>query len=302
VELDNQNISTVTIYGTPTPVHNIPVNFTISTYPAGAEGFSLSKSSETTNIQGIADVQLKLGNIPAEYGVTATCPDCVPEQNSVTFSCCGKLHTDEFRQFDERWKSEHYDNICSTEPPGTGRYRPVYSCDDAIFNKPEYRNKKYQFTIWGKGCALSALATLINYYKEKYNLQISSTTPKDLNNWLSENYVIENHKKIACYSDKGDVEFSCVSKYSNGKIKKSKIIDIDILSIPRDKLLKIIDDEIIKQKPVIIKISNFKHYVLVIGKCKDKYLTSDPAGKIILYDPNPNKSELKSYRTFYKNY
>ena len=103
MELDNQNISTVTIYGTPTPAQNIPVNFTISTYPAGATGQELTIISTRTNPNGQAITRLRLGNIPAEYGVTATCSDCVPEFSSVTFTCCGKLHTDEFRQGDNRW-------------------------------------------------------------------------------------------------------------------------------------------------------------------------------------------------------
>jgi len=285
VELVNQNISTVTIYGTTTRVQNIPVNFTISTYPAGAEVFSLSKSSETTNNQGIADVQLKLGNIPAEYGVRAECPSCVPEFSSVTFTCCGKLKTDEFKQFDDRWKSEHYDNICSTEPPKTGRYRPVYSCDDPIFDKPEYRNKKYQFTIWGKGCALSALATLINYYKDKYNLPISSTTPKDLNNWLSENY---SPKKEACFDKNGNLNFYCINSYTNGKVEFLGFMDI--IDYNREQLINQTNNDINAGLPVILKISNPIHYILVIGKCGVGFIVSDPEGKISIYDPRGNRS------------
>ncbi|MFA6435501.1 MAG: hypothetical protein WCW52_12495, partial [Elusimicrobiales bacterium] len=40
-------------------------------------------------------------------------------------TCCGKLKNDDFKQNDDKWKMEHYDNICSTEAAGTGRYRPV---------------------------------------------------------------------------------------------------------------------------------------------------------------------------------
>jgi len=278
-------ISTVTIYGTTNPVKEIPVNFTISTYPAGATGQELTIISTRTNQNGQAMTQLKLGNIPAEYGVTAFCPSCIPEFSSVTFTCCGKLKTDDFKQFDERWKSEYYDNICSTEPAGTGRYRPVYSCDDPIFDKPEYRDKKYQFTIWGKGCALSALATLINYYKDKYNLPISSTTPKDLNNWLSENY---SPKKEACFDKNGNLNFYCINSYTNGKVEFLGFMDI--IDYNREQLINQTNNDINAGLPVILKISNPIHYILVIGKCGVGFIVSDPEGKISIYDPRGNRS------------
>ena len=57
--------SLVNIFGSTIPAREIGVDFTISTYPAGAAGFFLSKSSEATNPQGQADVLLRLGDIPA---------------------------------------------------------------------------------------------------------------------------------------------------------------------------------------------------------------------------------------------
>jgi len=150
------------------------------------------------------------GNGISLYYLTAKCWDCVSEQNSVRFVCCGKLKTDEFKQNDERWKKSDYDNICSTEPVESGRYRPVYSCDNPIFNKPEYKDKKYKFTIWGKGCALTALATLINYYKNTYNLPISSTNPKELNVFLSSH----TYNDELCYNKMGKINFSCIEVYT----------------------------------------------------------------------------------------
>ncbi|MBU4446024.1 MAG: fibronectin type III domain-containing protein, partial [Elusimicrobia bacterium] len=266
--------SLVNIFGTTNPASDIGINFTISTFPAGAEGQELSKSSEATNQNGLASTQLTLGNIPAEYGVTATCNSCEASASSVTFTCCGKLKNDDFKQFDDEWKSEHYDNICSTSPAGM-KNRPVYSCDDPIFNNTPYT--KYEFNIRAKGCGLSALATVINYYRDAYNLPISSTTPKNLNTFLKE--------KAGCYTDKGGVNFKCVKEYGNNIRFKERM---DTPKIVRDDLIKTTTEDINEGLPVILKISKSIHFILAIGICEDKFIVSDPGisnPEVVLYDP-----------------
>ncbi|MEA3307517.1 MAG: fibronectin type III domain-containing protein [Elusimicrobiota bacterium] len=79
----NPLVSLVNIFESTNPASGKEVSFSISTFPAGATGQSLTKSSEATNAQGLADVQLRLGDIPAEYGVTATYSDCIPESSRV---------------------------------------------------------------------------------------------------------------------------------------------------------------------------------------------------------------------------
>jgi len=271
--------SLVNIFGSTIPAREIGVDFTISTYPAGAAGFFLSKSSEATNPQGQADVLLRLGDIPAEYGVTATCNTCEASASSVTFTCCGKLPNDDFKQSDLSWGTTHYDNICSTEPPNTGNYRPVYTCSAPIFNNPQYQ--KYKFTVRAKGCALSSLATLINFYKETHDLAVSSTTPLLLNVFLGNNVASGTN----CYSKQGAVSFECVKKYSSN-IKFNEKSDIEEIELAD--LVKAATEDVHKGAPVILKISNPTHFVLAIGKCGNKFIVSDPgssASENILYNP-----------------
>jgi hypothetical protein len=273
VRLDNQNISTVTIYGTTTPVQNIPVNFTISTYPAGAEGFSLSKSSETTNNQGIADVQLKLGNIPAEYGVTAFCPSCVPEANSVTFTCCGKLPNDHFSQ--------------SHVPAWSYNCYAWYSGNCSL----------NRTSIGWLGCALTSLATLINYYANTYpELHISTTNPGDLNTYLRRLPIPDG------YNDDNDVNFSAINIYSNGRVNFIDDESGDInRNLTREILLNRADNEILAGRPVIFKIlrGNGTHFVVVIGKCGNNYVIADPAGGIErLYNPDERGYIFNGIRIF----
>ena len=61
--------SFVNIFGSTKPASEIAVNFTISTYPIGSIGYELTVLSTNTNSNGFAKTQLKLGDIPAEYGV-----------------------------------------------------------------------------------------------------------------------------------------------------------------------------------------------------------------------------------------
>jgi len=257
-------ISTVTIYGTTTPAQNIPVNFTISTYPAGAEGFSLSKSSETTNNQGIADVQLKLGNIPAEYGVTAFCPSCVPEQNSVTFTCCGKLKTDDFKQFDVRWATNIYDNTT--------------------------------YTIRTLGCALTSLATLNNYYRFYFNTLIPETNPGELNNYLIE--IGTNGYR------NGDLNWLAINKFSNGHIIFRDLMDEDEINTIDDLIKYAGEEIINRRPVIfkinrVVAGKTSTHFVLAIGKCGDKYIISDPGSNSrIIFSPRDPFFRLTGIRRF----
>ena len=278
--------SLVNVFNTTNPVSGIRVDFSISTYPIGSIGHELSKSSETTKA-GLADVQLRLGDIPAEYGVMATCPDCIPSASTVTFKCCGKLKNDDFKQFDSRWKSEHYDNLCSTSPAYI-KNRPVYSCDDPIFNNKQYT--EYKFSIRAKGCGLTAFATVINYYKEAYSLPISSTTPFALNTYLKDNSGYGTGKyrgavlfsEVLNISDSPDSYVDFLGKINICTNRKCKP------KVTRNDLIKTINKDLSNNNPVIIRV--YGHFMLVIGKCGAKYIVSDPgSGHTGLYDPNGNR-------------
>jgi len=251
-------------------VSGIGVNFEISRYPIGAIGQELTISSTTTDQNGQAITQLKLGNIPAEYGVVAICSDCVPEFSSVTFSCCGKLANDHFSQSGVvAWSYDCYaNNDCQITPNAT---------------------------IGWRGCALTSLATLINYYAKTYpELNISTTNPGELNEYL---------RKNDGYNENNDVDFNTVNNYSNGKMKYIGKESGDINSnLTKEILLNRADREILSGRPVIFKIFrglNQYHFVTVIGKCGDNYIIADPAGGIErIYNPNENGYLFTGIRIF----
>ncbi|MCG2726404.1 MAG: fibronectin type III domain-containing protein, partial [Elusimicrobia bacterium] len=266
-------VSLVNIFESTQTAENIAVNFTTSTFPAGATGWELTLLSTNTDENGLASTRLMLGNIPAEYGVTATCPSCVPSASSVTFTCCGKLKNDDFKQFSNIWKNEPYNN----------------------------QNSSYAKTIGSVGCSLTAMATLVNYYADVHpELKISTTNPKDLNSKL----------KPAGFDKGHNLSFEAVSfeEISKGNIvynnEKSSNYNLPLTASSVEKIGQFLDNELlIEKRPGMVRIyrSKFvynpktnknekkegKHFMLVIGKCGDKYIVSDPgSGGRILFGIN----------------
>lgn len=80
----NPFVSLVNIFGTTNPASGVAVSFAISVSPEGAIGQELTVLSTNTDSNGFAETRLKLGNIPAEYGVTATCASCEASSNTVS--------------------------------------------------------------------------------------------------------------------------------------------------------------------------------------------------------------------------
>ncbi|HBE88317.1 MAG TPA: hypothetical protein DDW67_04160 [Elusimicrobia bacterium] len=153
-------VSLVNIFGTTNPASGVKVDFSISTWPVGAQGQELSKSTEAS-VNGLADVLLKLGNIPAEYGVTAACNTCEASASTVTFTCCGKLATDEFRQADPRWGTQ----ILGNNPPAN--------------------------TIGAVGCALTSVANMLNFHNPD-----NQTDPRLLNQDMIVSHVYNSNDDI----------------------------------------------------------------------------------------------------------
>jgi hypothetical protein len=271
-------ISTVTIYGTTNPVSEIGVNFSISTYPIGAVGQELTIISTRTNPNGEAITQLKLGNIPAEYGVTATCSDCVPEFSSVTFICCGKLPNDHFSQSHvPAWSYNCYaNNNCQINPNAT---------------------------IGWRGCALTSLATLINYYANTYpELHIPTTNPGSLNDYL------RNLPIPLGYNARNDVNFSAIERYSNGRVNfiDDESVNIWDAGITRQILIDRTNYEILAGRPVILRIRRLRengtygpHFIMAIGRCGSSYVVVDPMGGVErLYNPTDPNALLQGIRVF----
>jgi len=279
--------SLVTVFGGSEAVE-LPLEFSISTFPFGATGQELSKFSQTTDANGLADVLLKLGNIPAEYGVTATCRDCEASASSVTFTCCGKLPNNDFKQSNSIWAKDAYDGICYVST-ATSNSR-AYNCKETVMPGVVMSS----FTIRQKGCAMTAMATTINYYANTYpDLKLSTTTPSDLNVKLKD-------LNEGGYDINGQVNFKAIEKISANQIEYDGKVEISSTSLPdiRNAVFETVNSSLKQENPVILKLQHVTkrknktsfgtHFVLAIGLCKNKYVISDPGNVLqsTLLDPN----------------
>ena len=264
------------VNGTTGPASGIGVNFSISTFPVGAIGQELSRSSGTTDAAGLADVILKLGNIPAEYGVTATCPTCEASASSVTFTCCGKLPNDHFSQtHTPAWSYNQYARHSSTES---------------------------NTTIGFLGCGVTALATLSNYYAANVSTSIPTTNPGRLNTYL------RGLPGVTGYNANNDVEFSAIGVFSSSTVRyiKRESPNIEEAGITRQVLIDRTNREILAGRPVILQIRRLRpngtfgpHFILAVGKCGSGYIIADPiGGEERLYNPTDPSARLIGIRVF----
>ncbi|MEW5905787.1 MAG: hypothetical protein AB1734_03295 [Elusimicrobiota bacterium] len=243
----------------------VDLSFSITRYPPGATGQELTKAGERTSADGLADVQLRLGNIPAEYDVRAECASCDPEAGSVTFTCCGKLPNDRFSQSGQAWSPTCYaNNDCRIDPDAT---------------------------IGWRGCALTSLATLINYYSDSVHPVMPRTDPGDLNTYLRGLPVPDG------YDSNNDVNFRAIESYSVGRVSFVGSYDVGKY-YSAESLLDLSDGLIRSGMPLIFRVEG--HFVLVIGKCGDNFIVADPAGgQERLYDPaNPQGRPFRGLRIF----
>ncbi|MFA6092243.1 MAG: fibronectin type III domain-containing protein [Elusimicrobiota bacterium] len=230
-------------------VSGAQVNLAISSAPTGATGQVLSVVSAQTNEYGIATSTLTLGDIPADYQVTALCPDCAETSSSVVFTVWGKLNAPDFKQYDSRWKDDIYD----THPASK--------------------------TIEGRGCALTSIAILHNYFRERYSLAIPSTTPKDLNRYLTKN---------GGFDANADLYFDRIGMLSQDKVRYHKRVAVGENMLMAT-MLAFADGDILKGLPVVFHIPSETpagHFLVGVGKRGGKYIVTDPGRKNrIFLDP-----------------
>lgn len=257
-------VSSANVFGTTNPASGIRVDFTISTFPIGAIGQSLTKSSETI-INGRADVLLKLGNIPAEYGVTATCNTCEPSASSATFTCCGKLPNDEFRQGDMRWSTRTL-----------GSYPPAN-------------------TIGRVGCALTSVANMLNFYNT-VSTSIARTSPDLLNTAM----IQQNG-----YNANDDIRWDQVGRFAAGNLIQIDSPDVDQHHSQADIIRLLDADLALGRPVILRGEhppagSGRLHFMLAIGKCRGSYIVADPNSVtgIRLYEPNETLLPLRGVRRY----
>jgi hypothetical protein len=274
------------------PLSDMRVEFSVtaSSAPKDAVGYSVSPSTAVTGQDGLVQTIFTIGDIPAEYQVTATCLDCATGKSTVTFNCCGKLKNDNFKQSSATWKNDPYDTICYQSNDVT---RKPFNCK----TPPSSSVSISSFTVGQKGCSLSVMATLINFYARTFpDLALKITTPGELNVKLRE--LGQNG-----YSVEGDVLFPNINYATDNKIVYGGRTDLSAsaTSAQRQAMLALTADRDLSSKdpvPVVFRVYRSKmingqtsvwtHYLLAVGKCEGKYIVSDPSSSLIpgLFDPN----------------
>jgi hypothetical protein len=253
-------------------------------------------SSMMTNSAGVVSTTFTFTDLPITHEVLATCPDCEPAHSTAAFKFCGRLPGKTLKQNDALWKTDHYDHLCSTTSNTTpAQYGPRHLCTSPSFSGLTVTST----TIGERGCALTSLAMLNNYYwKTSPGVGLSSTTPKELNNFLKNNGGY--FKDISC---EGCVKWSREDIFSGGKVVLVEFIRIPTstpvaLSNLRDK----IDGDLKDKKPVIISIQRpgGLHFILATGICGDKYVVSDPGFDRYLYDPMDSQNPMKAIFRFHR--
>lgn len=234
------------------------VTATFSVVPGS--GGVVSQLSPASGPNGEIQANFTLGTLPLEYKIDCACPTCGPSGSSVTFRACGKLPVPDMNQGDSPWADDPYDDWCRVAVSSKG-----VTCDTS--NPPV---GAVAYKIRSKGCALSAMADVINYYRDNYGLSYASTTPRDLNQYLRDN---------SSYRE-GNVRFDDVEDYSVGQSRRLCYQGRrDLSDTPHQTLLEQIDRDLERGNPVILRVtstSNPAHFVVAIGKCGAVYLVSDP--------------------------
>jgi len=185
----------------------------------------------------------------------------IDPNNVVEWGDCFTLTNDNFKQFNVNWATQTYNHT--------------------------------NVTIQNKGCALSALATLSNFYKTSLGLGIPTTQPDQLNEFLKQ-------QGDAGYLE-GDVVWKGIKLFSNNKIRHRTSYDIGVNTTLAG-LINLIDADINARQPVIVRIVTgffIDHFMLIVGKCGDKYVVSDPGSRTrTLYDPRSETDPLIGIRQF----
>ncbi len=242
------------------PVSGAGLDFAVSGYPAGATGQELSRQSGTTGADGLAGVQLKLGNIPAEYSVTATCPSCEVSANAVTFTCCGKLITDEFRQDDSRWNTR----ILGSNPPAN--------------------------TIGAVGCALTSAANMLNFYSPN-----NRTNPERLNQNMITRHVYNLNDDVQWWRVP-ELQDNQIRHVGALGTPTTSLVDIRArINTQLNASLPVIMRGV---RPPDSNGRIRTHFMLIIGKCGENYIVADPSAGVRQYsvdDPQLTLNEIQIY-------
>lgn len=248
---------------------DIGVDFSISSFPAGAVGQNFESSDTVTRADGKAGAVFRLGDAPADYEARCECTDCEPGYSTATFRACGKLTNTDFKQYDVAWSTHSYDDRChligSTVP---------FNCNP--LSPPA---NSVPFNIRERGCAMSAMADVLNYYRDRYSLTYAATTPSELNQYLRDNAGFDN----------GNVDFRKVGDYTASGQTVCLTGRTELRNTTLAALRRRIDADLAQGNPVVLRVlsgMNPSHFVIATGRCGGEYLIADPGHARTTVDPS----------------
>ena len=235
------------------PEAGIGIGWQIAAEPQGA-GASVTPTNSATSSDGLASSTLKLGSLPGDYTVNATCSACT-EGSPQTFTAMAKCP--DVPQYYQDDYSDDYDGICKDYENLTASGEPgVKSCASAN-DKP--------WSIKDKGCALTNMAMVMGRYG-------NTASPSTWNKFLTQ---------IGGYTEDGNIWWTVPDVITGGGIKlieRSAYSGDRKLGITVPKSL--MDDYLKKCMPVIAQVYNSleksMHWVVVTGKDGNDYIINDP--------------------------
>ncbi len=235
------------------PALGVPVIFSVSS-PTPKIGASVTPTTtQSTFPNGIASTIFQVGGLPIEYQVTCNCPTCGPAGSSATFTACGKLGTNEFRQNDITWSTTTLGNHAPNNPIGR------------------------------VGCALSSVANLINFYNAASSSAVR-TDPLQLN----ADMIAQRG-----YNNNDDIRWGAVANFTQAQIASAGDREIEPGTTRADLITDIDADVAQGRPVIIPGEhppagSGRYHFMLVVGRCGGQYVIADPISPTgnRLYDPN----------------
>ena len=233
------------------PLKYIGINSQITYAPA--DDASVTPTNSATSSDGLASSTLRLGSLPGDYTVNATCSECT-EGSPQTFTATAKCP--DVPQYYQDDYSDDYDGICKDYENLTSSGKPgVKTC--ALGDKT--------WTIAEKGCALASMGMVMERYKYP-----TPNTPDKLNDIFI--------KDIAGYDKKGSVKWYAPNVITGYGIQ----YQYDPTHFGKGETLpkSLMDNYLGKCMPVIVRVinphtHNPQHWIVVTGKVDNDYTVND---------------------------
>ena len=184
-------------------------------------------------------------------------------------NACGFLQTDNFKQYASPWATDHYDNICrgiTTNKIVRCQHGQTPPAGTVLLN------------IRNKGCGLSTIATLNNYFRAAHSLSIPLTNPGDLNTLMVNR---------GYFSGLGDVDWGVIGKITGQQVRYLGKRDVELQDQPSVFLAEA-DTDIAAGRPVVFRVLTdafSDHFITAVGKCGTKYLVANPGAEAREWDP-----------------